>query len=98
MTFCIFWWFIAKDIPDFILPEPLEVLSALFQLAVNLESFQHIAISMFRVTGALIIAAIVSITLAILSRTNYIFTIIIESNILIVLNSFPGIFALFHHC
>ena len=91
MTFCIFWWFIAKDIPDFILPEPLEVLSALFQLAVNLESFQHIAISMFRVTGALIFAAIVSITLAILSRTNYIFTIIIESNILIVLNSFPSI-------
>ena len=91
MTFCIFWWFVAKDIPDFILPEPLEVLSALFQLAVNLESFQHIAISMFRVTGALIFAAIVSITLAILSRTNYIFTIIIESNILIVLNSFPSI-------
>lgn len=91
MTFCIFWWFIAKDIPDFILPEPLEVLSALFQLAVNLESFQHIAVSMFRVTGALIFAAIVSITLAILSRTNYVFTIIIESNILIVLNSFPSI-------
>ena len=91
MTFCIFWWFIAKDIPDFILPEPLEVLSALFQLAVNLESFQHIAISMFRVTVALIFAAIVSITLAILSRTNYVFTIIIESNILIVLNSFPSI-------
>ena len=91
ITFCIFWWFIAKDIPDFILPEPLEVLSALFQLAANLESFQHIAISMFRVTGALIFAAIVSITLAILSRTNYVFTIIIESNILIVLNSFPSI-------
>tara|TARA_B100002019_G_C21272385_1_gene603104 strand:+ start:192 stop:908 length:717 start_codon:yes stop_codon:yes gene_type:complete len=91
MTFCIFWWFVAKDIPDFILPEPLEVLSALFQLAVNLESFQHIAISMFRVTVALIFAAIVSITLAILSRTNYVFTIIIESNILIVLNSFPSI-------
>ncbi len=91
ITFCIFWWFIAKDIPDFILPEPLEVLIALFQLAVNLESFQHIAISMFRVTVALIFAAIVSITLAILSRTNYVFTIIIESNILIVLNSFPSI-------
>ncbi len=91
ITFCIFWWFVAKDIPDFILPEPLEVLSALFQLAVNLESFQHVAISMFRVTGALIFAAMVSITLAILSRTNYIFTIIIESNILIVLNSFPSI-------
>ena len=91
ITFCIFWWFIAKDIPDFILPEPLEVLRALFQLAVNLESFQHIAISMFRVTVALIFAAIVSITLAILSRTNYVFTIIIESNILIVLNSFPSI-------
>ena len=91
ITFCIFWWFIAKDIPDFILPEPLEVSIALFQLAVNLESFQHIAISMFRVTVALIFAAIVSITLAILSRTNYVFTIIIESNILIVLNSFPSI-------
>ena len=91
ITFCIFWWFVAKDIPDFILPEPLEVLSALFQLAVNLESFQHVAISMFRVTGALIFAAMVSITLAILSRTNYIFNIIIESNILIVLNSFPSI-------
>ena len=91
ITFCISWWFIAKDIPDFILPEPLEVLSVLFQLAVNLESFQHIAISMFRVTVALIFAAIVSITLAILSRTNYVFTIIIESNILIVLNSFPSI-------
>ena len=91
ITFCIFWWFIAKDIPDFILPEPLEVLRALFQLAVTLESFQHIAISMFRVTGALIFAAMVSISLAILSRTNYIFTVIIESNILIVLNSFPSI-------
>ena len=91
ITFCIFWWFIAKDIPDFILPEPLEVLRALFQLAITLESFQHIAISMFRVTGALIFAAMVSISLAILSRANYIFTVIIESNILIVLNSFPSI-------
>ena len=91
ITFCIFWWFIAKDIPDFILPEPLEVLRALFQLAVTLESFQHIAISMFRVTGALIFAVLVSISLAILSRTNYVFTVIIESNILIVLNSFPSI-------
>ena len=91
ITFCIFWWFIAKDIPDFILPEPLEVLRALFQLAVTLESFQHIAISMVRVTGALIFAAMVSISLAILSRANYVFTVIIESNILIVLNSFPSI-------
>ena len=91
ITFCIFWWFIAKDIPDFILPEPLEVLRALFQLAVTLESFQHIAISIFRVTGALIFAVLVSISLAILSRTNYVFTVIIESNILIVLNSFPSI-------
>ena len=46
---------------------------------------------MFRVTGALIFAAMVSISLAILSRTNYVFTVIIESNILIVLNSFPSI-------
>ena len=78
IIFCIFWWFIAKDIPDFILPEPLEVLRALFQLAVTLESFQHIAISMVRVTGALIFAAMVSISLAILLKTNNVFTLIMK--------------------
>ena len=91
ILFCMFWWFVAKDIPDFILPEPTEVLIGLFNLVINPDSFQHIVVSVSRVTGALIVATVVSVSLAILSRTMYIFTIIIEHNILIVLNSFPSI-------
>ncbi len=89
--FCVFWWFVAKDIPDFILPEPLEVIGALVTLVLNPDSFHHIIVSLSRVIGSLIFATLVAISLAILSRTNYVFNIIVEHNILIVLNSFPSI-------
>ena len=68
VVFCIFWWFIAKDIPDFILPEPTEVFIGLFNLIINQDSFHHIVVSLSRVTCALIVATFVSVTLAILSR------------------------------
>ena len=89
--FCIFWWIVAKDIPDFILPEPFEVFRELFSLIIDPDSFHHVFVSLSRVLGALIFATLISISLAILSRTNFIFNIIIEHNILIVLNSFPSI-------
>ena len=89
--FCVFWWLVAKDVPDFILPEPFEVIRELFSLFIDPDSFHHIFVSLSRVLGALIFATFISISLAILSRTNFIFNIIIEHNILIVLNSFPSI-------
>ena len=32
LAVCGFWWFIAKDLPDFVLPTPIEVLISLITL------------------------------------------------------------------
>ncbi len=88
---CGFWWFIAKDLPDFVLPTPIEVLMSLINLGTDSNTVGHIFISMSRVLTALFIAALISILFAVLSRINIYFDTIIENNILIVLNSFPSV-------
>ncbi len=91
LTICGFWWFIAKDLPDFVLPTPIEVLISLVKLGTDLNTVGHVFISMARVLAAVFIAALISILFAVLSRMNIYFDTIIQNNILVVLNSFPSV-------
>ena len=91
LAVCGFWWFIAKDLPDFVLPTPIEVLISLITLFTDPTTVGHVVISMSRVLVAVFLAALISILLAVLSRRNIFFDTIIENNILVVLNSFPSV-------
>ena len=91
LAICGFWWFIAKDLPDFVLPTPGEVLMSLIILLTDSNTVGHVFISMSRVLAAVFIATLISILFAVLSRMNIFFDTIIENNILVVLNSFPSV-------
>ena len=91
LTICVFWWFVAKDLPDFVLPTPFEVLKSLVSLMTDLTTVSHIFVSMSRVLTAVIIATVISVLLSALSRVNIFFDTIVENNILVVLNSFPSV-------
>ena len=90
LAICVFWWFVAKDLPDFVLPTPTDVLLSTIQIVTDQNTF-HIFISMTRVLVAVLIAAFISILLSVLTRMNILFQTIIENNILVVLNSFPSV-------
>ena len=49
---CGFWWLIAKDLPDFVLPTPIEVLISLITLLTDSDTVGHVFISMSRVLAA----------------------------------------------
>jgi ABC-type nitrate/sulfonate/bicarbonate transport system permease component len=91
LAVCGFWWLIAKDLPDFVLPTPIEVLISLIALLTDINTVGHVLISTSRVVAAVFFAALISILLAVLSRRNIFFNTVIENNILVVLNSFPSV-------
>ncbi|MEK9532858.1 MAG: hypothetical protein VW162_08140, partial [Alphaproteobacteria bacterium] len=91
LAVCGFWWLIAKDLPDFVLPTPIEVLISLIALLTDLNTVGHVLISTSRVVAAVFFAALISILFAVLSRSNIFFNTVIENNILVVLNSFPSV-------
>ena len=91
LSICGFWWFIAKDLPDFVLPTPTDVLMSITTMLTDLNTLSHVFVSMSRVLAAVFIAALISIVLAVLSRFHIFFDTVIENNILIVLNSFPSV-------
>ena len=91
LAICGFWWFIAKDLPDFVLPTPIDVLSSIIKIVTDQNTVFHIFVSMSRVLVAVFIAAFISILFSVLSRLNILFQTIIENNILVVLNSFPSV-------
>ena len=91
LAICGFWWFVAKDLPDFVLPTPIEVVMSLIKIVTDQNTVIHIFISMSRVLMAVFIAALISILFSALTRINIFFDTIIENNILVVLNSFPSV-------
>ena len=90
-VFFLFWWFIARDLPNFVLPTPLEVMGTLLRLVSDSSTINHVFISTARVLIAVLISTVFSIFLATLSRLNVFCNTIIENNILVVLNSFPSV-------
>ena len=91
LAICSFWWFIAKDLPDFVLPTPIEVLMSLISMVTDSNTIGHVFVSMLRVLTAVFIATLISVLFAVLSRVSIFFNTIIENNILVVLNSFPSV-------
>lgn len=91
LAFIGLWWFTARDLPDFVLPTPLEVGAAMGQLVVDPNLAVHVAASFLRVLAAVAVALVVAVALAASIRTGPIMQTIVERNILVVLNSFPSV-------
>jgi NitT/TauT family transport system permease protein/sulfonate transport system permease protein len=87
----VVWWLTARDMPDFVLPDPLEVAQAMGQLLVDPDLLSHVLSSFLRVLAAVSVALVVAVALAALIRTGPVLSTIVERNILVVLNSFPSV-------
>lgn len=91
IAFIALWWFTARDLPDFVLPNPLEVAAAMGRLLVDPDLAVHVAASFLRVLAAVAVALVVAVALAASIRTGRVMQTIVERNILVVLNSFPSV-------
>jgi len=85
------WWLTAKDLPDFVLPGPLDVAAAMGALALDPDLAGHVATSFLRVLGAVLCALAVATALAAAVRSGPVMATIVERNLLVVLNSFPSV-------
>lgn len=91
LAFIALWWFTARDLPDFVLPGPLEVGAAMGKLVVDPNLAVHVVASFLRVLAAVAVALVVAVLLAASMRTGRVMQTIVERNILVVLNSFPSV-------
>lgn len=85
------WWLYARDMPDFVLPDPIEVAQAMGRLLIDPDLLTHVLASFLRVLGAVSVALVVSVALAASIRSGPVMQTIVERNILVVLNSFPSV-------
>jgi len=91
LAFVALWWFTARDMPDFVLPDPLEVALAMGKLLVEPDLLGHVIASFLRVLAAVAVALVVAVALAASIRTGPVMATIVERNLLVVLNSFPSV-------
>lgn len=85
------WWLTARDLPDFVMPGPLDVVRAMGALALDPRLLGHVAASFSRVLAAVAVAMVLAVALAALLRTGPVMETIVERNLLVVLNSFPSV-------
>lgn len=85
------WWLTARDLPDFVLPDPLQVARAMGALLANPDLLKHVVASFLRVLAAVSVALLVAVPLAATTRNSVVMSTIVERNILVVLNSFPSV-------
>lgn len=91
LLFIAAWWLTARDLPDFVLPGPLEVARATGALLVDPALSGHVLVSFLRVLAAVVVALALAVGLAATIRTGPVMATIVERNILVVLNSFPSV-------
>ena len=85
------WWFLARGLPEFILPNPLAVGTRLVDLFVTPEFLQHTLASTWRVIVAVAAALIIGGALAFLAQAVPVLATVVDERIKPVLNSFPSI-------
>jgi NitT/TauT family transport system permease protein len=85
------WWFLARGLPEFILPNPIAVAMRLLDLFVTPEFLQHTLASTWRVIAAVASAMTIGGTLAFLAQAVPALETVVDERIKPVLNSFPSI-------
>lgn len=85
------WWLTAKGLPDFVLPAPPAVLTAIAKFAIDPILLRHLGVSFARVTAAVSFAMVFAVLLALAARRSPTFAAILQQRLLLVLNSFPSV-------
>lgn len=85
------WWWTARGLPAYVLPGPVDVAAALLRFATRADYALHAAITMARVVGAVTVAMLAAVGLAVLVRTAPVLGQAIERRLLTLLNSFPAV-------
>ena len=85
------WWLTARNLPEFVLPGPLPVLTTLARFATDPTLAWHLGVSFVRIAAAVVIAMALGIALAMLARPSPAFAAVVERRILLILNSFPSV-------
>jgi NitT/TauT family transport system permease protein/sulfonate transport system permease protein len=85
------WWWLARGLPEFVLPNPTAVAMRLIDLFVTPEFLQHTLASTWRVIAAVGAALIIGGALAFLAQAMPALAIVVDERIKPILNSFPSI-------
>lgn len=85
------WWWIARDLPEYVLPGPRESLAATARFLYEPQLMWHAGVSLGRVTLSVCLAMLLALAMAALVRRLPILEDIVERRILTFLNSFPSV-------
>lgn len=85
------WWLFARDLPAFVMPDPLAVGSQLLAFFHDPRLMQHAAISFLRVGLAVACAMLVALAIGVATRRFPIIEEAVERRLLTLLNSFPSV-------
>lgn len=86
----LLWWLAAQQLPAFVLPGPLEVGKAMLGMFVDRAFNVHLAASIGRLVGAIVVALLLGGALAQLARAVPALQWVVMRRILPFLNSFPS--------
>jgi NitT/TauT family transport system permease protein/sulfonate transport system permease protein len=85
------WWLTSRGLPSFVLPSPLEVGNTLARFLLDPALLYHLAVSFGRVAGAVSLAMVIAVLLALAARGSPTLLAVLEQRVLLVLNSFPSV-------
>lgn len=85
------WWWMARGLPDYVLPGPVSALSAAARFFYEPGLMWHAGVSLARVAAAVLLAMAISIALAGLVRKAPILEETVERRLLTLLSSFPSV-------
>lgn len=87
----VLWWLLSRDMPDFVMPGPLQVGQRLLELFSDPGYLVHVAISAGRLIFAVILSVLIGSVLAFLPHWFPITEVIVHERIKPFLNSFPSV-------
>ncbi len=85
------WWIGARHMPEFVLPGPASVFTAMTRFVTDPDIAYHAIVSFGRVAASVTIAMILALALAVAVRAAPVLEGIVERRILTFLNSFPSV-------
>jgi NitT/TauT family transport system permease protein/sulfonate transport system permease protein len=87
----VFWWLLSLELPEIIVPRPLNVAEQMWVFFTDAQYIGHVAASTIRVILGVFIAVVLGSVLALLPHWFPVMDIIVHERIKPFLNSFPSV-------
>ena len=87
----VFWWLLSLELPDIIVPNPLDVAQTIWVIFSDQNYIGHVAASTIRVILGVSIAVVMGSLLALLPHWFPVLDVIVHERIKPLLNSFPSV-------